>query len=164
MAHNLDGNAAQKVVFVVAEGLRGSHHNAFAGMDAERVEIFHIADRDTVVVTVANYLVFNLFPTFKRFFDKDLGRIRKGRFGKAAEFVVVGTETRTETAESVRSTHNHGVADFADNIQSLVDIVDSHALSSFYANAVHHFGKQFSVFGVDNRLNGSTEHLDIIFF
>jgi hypothetical protein len=41
-------------------------------MDAQRVEVFHVANRDAVVVTVADDFILNLFPALEGFFDQDL--------------------------------------------------------------------------------------------
>ena len=89
LAHNFYGDAAQKMVLVVAQRLRRRHHHALARVDAQRVEILHIADGDAVVVAVANHLIFNLFPAFQRFLDKNLRRVREGRLRKPLQFGVV---------------------------------------------------------------------------
>ena len=62
---NLDGKGTKLMVFRISEGLRGSYDNALAGMDAERVEVLHVANGDAVVVTVANHLVFYFLPTLE---------------------------------------------------------------------------------------------------
>ena len=63
---------AEQVVLMVGEGLRGSDHDTLAGMDAERVEVLHVADRDAVVETVAHHLVLYLLPTLEGFLDQYL--------------------------------------------------------------------------------------------
>lgn len=45
-------------------------------MDADRVEVFHIADRYGGVICVSDHLVFDLFVTFDALFYKHL---RSGR-------------------------------------------------------------------------------------
>ena len=47
-------------------------------MDAERVEILHVADCDTVVVFVPDNLIFDFLPAFEGFLHKNLGREGKG--------------------------------------------------------------------------------------
>ena len=92
MAHNLDGKLTEIVVFLVGESLRRSHHDTLAGVDSERVEILHVADSDTVVITVPYHLVLNLFPTFEGFFHKDLRREREGLLAGGLEFLLVVAE------------------------------------------------------------------------
>jgi len=57
---------------MVGEGLRRSDHDTLAGMDAERVEVLHVADRDAVVETVAHHLVLYLLPALERLLDQYL--------------------------------------------------------------------------------------------
>ena len=88
-----DGNVPELVVFVVGERLGRRYHDAFARMDAQRVEIFHITDRDAVVVAVADDLIFNLLPALEGFFDQELGGEREGLFADFLELFLVVTES-----------------------------------------------------------------------
>ena len=74
MAHDLDRQRAQLVVFRVGEGLRWRDDDTLARVDAQWVEILHVAHRDTVVVTVAHHFIFYFLPTFEALFHKDLRR------------------------------------------------------------------------------------------
>ena len=74
---DLDRQFSQFMVFRIGKRLRRGHNDAFAGMDAQRVEVLHIADRDAVVVAVAHDLVFDLFPAFQRFFRPEFAASTK---------------------------------------------------------------------------------------
>ena len=78
VADGLDRDLAQQVVFGVGQGLRGRDDDALARVDAHRVEVLHVADRDAVVVRVADDLVFDLLPAFEVFLDQDLGGVGEG--------------------------------------------------------------------------------------
>ena len=93
MTDNLDGKRAELVIFAVGEGLRRSNHDTLARMDAQRVEVFHVADRDTIVIAVAHHLIFYFLPTFQTLLHQDLGREREGLFGKFVEFFLVVGKT-----------------------------------------------------------------------
>jgi len=56
------------------EHLAGRDDDGVSGVDAERVEVLHVADGDAVVVAVAHDLVLDLLPPLHRLLDKDLGR------------------------------------------------------------------------------------------
>ena len=60
------------MIFRIGQRLTRSNDNALACMDAQRVKVFHIADGDTVVVTVAHHLVFYLFPSLQTLFHQHL--------------------------------------------------------------------------------------------
>ena len=74
MADDLDGQRTQLMVLAVGKRLGRCYDDRLSRMDAERVEVLHVADRDTVVVTVAYNLIFNLFPTLQALLDKHLWR------------------------------------------------------------------------------------------
>ena len=50
------------MILAVGKGLRRCNHDRFARVDTQWVEIFHIADRNTVIVLVAYHFVFYFFP------------------------------------------------------------------------------------------------------
>ena len=62
MTDNLDGQCTQLVVLAIGQRLTWCHDNRLTSMDAQRVEVLHVTDGDTVVVAVAYHLVFNLLP------------------------------------------------------------------------------------------------------
>ena len=62
MADDSDGDVAELLKLRVGQGLRGSNDNTLTGMDTERVEVLHIADRDTVVILITHHFVLDLFP------------------------------------------------------------------------------------------------------
>ena len=74
MAHDPDGEFTQEVIVLVRKCLGRSYNDTLSGMDSERVEVLHVADRYTVVVFVPYYLILNLFPALERFLHKYLRR------------------------------------------------------------------------------------------
>ena len=74
MADDADGKFAEFVVFGVCEGLRWSDNDGLSGVDAEGVEVFHVADGDAVVEAVAYHLVFHFLPSLEALLHEYLGR------------------------------------------------------------------------------------------
>ncbi len=72
MADNLDGKLAQVMVVVVGECLGGGHDDRLAGVDSQWIEVLHIADRDAVVIPVADNLILDLFPSLERLLNQHL--------------------------------------------------------------------------------------------
>ena len=161
---DFDGQFAQLVVFGIRERLRRSHHDALAGMDAQRVEVLHVADRYAVVETVANNLVLDLFPAFERFLDQNLRRICESLAGQRFELGDIVAEAGTQTAERVCRADDDWVAQFGCHNFGVLHGGYRMALYGLYINLVEFFDEFFAVFGVDNRLHGSSEHLDVVFF
>ena len=109
MAHNADRQFAEFVIFAVGQSLRRSNHNRFARVDAERVKVFHVADRDAVVEAVAHYFILHFFPALQALFDQNLRRERESLLGQFVEFGLIVAKSRSESAQRVGRTNNHGI-------------------------------------------------------
>mmetsp|Transcript_12244 Transcript_12244/g.26463 ORF Transcript_12244/g.26463 Transcript_12244/m.26463 type:complete len:392 (+) Transcript_12244:464-1639(+) len=121
VADHLDGGRAEHVVLLVGERLRRRDDDRVARVDAERVEVLHVAHSDAVVGRVANDLVLDLLPALHRTLDQDLRRARECLLGElAARDLVVG-EARPEAAERKRSAHDHRVSDLGGGFDGLLD-------------------------------------------
>ncbi|KAI3491680.1 hypothetical protein L1887_43992 [Cichorium endivia] len=119
VADDLEGGGAQHVVVVVRHGLGGSDDDRVARVDAERVEVLHVAADDGIVLLVAQHLVLGLLPALERLFDEDLGAEGEGAGGEVAQLVLVVGEAGAETAERVGGTHDDGVADLGGGLKRL---------------------------------------------
>ena len=109
MAYNANGKLAQFMIFFIRQRLRGSYNDRLTGMDPQRIEIFHITNRNTVIEPVAHHLIFHLFPSSQRFFYQHLRRESKSFFHKYIQFLFIVAETGTESAKSVGGTDNHRI-------------------------------------------------------
>ncbi|OQB98105.1 MAG: hypothetical protein BWX81_00627 [Spirochaetes bacterium ADurb.Bin110] len=87
--HKLESDASEVVVFPVGQGLRGSHDNAFAGVNAQWIDVFHVTNRNTVVRLVSHNLVFDFLPPAEPFFDQHLRRKGKGFFCSCSKLFFV---------------------------------------------------------------------------
>ena len=74
---DVDGRSAEHLIFFIGKRDRRGDDDAVAGVDADRVEVFHGADRDDVALAVANNLELNLLPARNALFNEDLGDRRK---------------------------------------------------------------------------------------
>ncbi len=92
MVRDTDGEFAQLVILRIGKRLRRSNNDTLAGMDAEWVEILHIADGDTVAETVTHHLIFDFLPAFETLLDEHLGGEGKSLLSKTAEFVGIVAE------------------------------------------------------------------------
>ncbi len=68
----LSAEDAQHLVLVVRERLRRRDDDAVARVDAHRVEVLHVADRDAGVRAVPHHLVLDLFPAGERALEQHL--------------------------------------------------------------------------------------------
>ena len=89
VAYDAYGQFAQLVVFAVAERLRRCYDDGLARVDAQRIEVLHIADGDTVVKAVAYHLILYLFPSLQALLYEHLWRERKCLFAQEAQLALV---------------------------------------------------------------------------
>ena len=68
----LEGTVTEHVVFLVREGLAGSHDYGVSRMDAYRVEILHVAYGDGSVIGISHHLVLDLLISLNALFHQDL--------------------------------------------------------------------------------------------
>ena len=162
VAHDVDGLLAEEVALVVGQGLAGSDHDALTGVDAERVEILHVADRDAVVVAVAHHLELDLLPAPQGLLDEHLGREGERLAGDGLQLSLVLAETGTQAAQRVGGTQDHRVADLAGGGAGLLQVGGRVRLDRLDVDLVHALHEEFAVFGVDDGLHRGAEHLDAV--
>ena len=162
VAHDVDGFLPQEMEFVVGQGLRGSHYDALARMDAQRVEILHVADGDAVVVAVAYDLVFNLFPAPERFLHQHLRREGEGLPGRRLELGRIVAEAGAQSAQRISRPQDDGVAHLRGRIQRFRDGSGGVRADGLHADLVEPPDEEVAVFGVDDRLDGRPQHADAV--
>ncbi len=150
------------MVFAVGKGLRRCDDDALAGVYAQRIEVFHVADRYTVVVTVTHNLVFYLLPTLEALLHEHLGRERKCFLCQFVELFLVVAEAGAKSAERICGTEYHGIAQFLSCGACLLDRLASFALDSLYVDFVKSLYEQLAVLGVHDSLHLCTEHTHAI--
>ena len=92
---DLDRELAKLVIVAIGESLRRSHHDRLASVDAERVEVLHVADGDAVVVAVAHHLILHFLPALETLLDKYLRREAESLVADGNELLLIVTEART---------------------------------------------------------------------
>ena len=98
MTDDLDGQCTEFMIFGVCQRLRGRDHDRLARMDAKRIEVLHVTYGDTIVITVAHHLVFNLLPAFQTLLHQHLWGERESLLGQFVEFLLIVAEARTQSA------------------------------------------------------------------
>ena len=78
------GRGAEPLVDRVGQRLDGRDHDGVAGMDAQRIDVLHGADRDAGVVRVAHDLVLDLLPADQAALDHHLADGAQPEAGAAA--------------------------------------------------------------------------------
>jgi len=158
MAHGADGNRAQLVVFAAGEGLARGDNDALAGVDAHGIKIFHVADREAVVVLVADDLEFDLFPAEQVLLDQDLAGVAESLLRPLAHLLDAAADAGAEAAEGVGDADHHRIADLPGHALRLRDRSDRMAARHLDIDLAQLGGEEISVLGVHDRLDRGAEH------
>ena len=164
MADRLFRKFLQETQFFLVERAGWRHDNTLTGMDAQRIDVFHAGHREAVVVFIADYFEFDLFPSFERFLDQNLRGVRERIFSPGFEFIHVVAETAAHTAQYVGRAYHDREADLLGGLDRLVHRVDCDAARRFDLDFVQLLDEQVAVFGVHDCFYGSTQYLDTVFF
>ena len=113
---------AEHLVFLVGEGLGGTHHDGVAGVDTHRVQIFHITDGDGGVVMVPHHLVLNFLEAPDAFLHQHLMHRRQLQGGLHQLFQLLGVvgKAAAGSPQGKGRTEHHRIADFLCRLQSLL--------------------------------------------
>ena len=164
MPHDLYRHPAQEVVLLVRESLRRRDDDALARVDAQRVEILHIADSDAVIVAVAHHFVLDFLPAAKRLLDEQLRRERQclGRY--SVQFLLIVAEAASKSSERVRGAENDGVAYLSRSSPRLLYGLHGVRAYGLHFDLVEPPDEKLAVLGVHNGLHGRAKYLDVILF
>ena len=164
VADDADGQLAELVILAVGQRLARRNDDALARVDAQRVEVLHVAHRDAVVEAVAHHLVFHLFPSLQALFHKHLRGEREGFLGQHVQFFLIIAESGAEPSQGVCRTDNDGIAQIARGPTCLFDVFAGFALDGLHVDFVELTHEEFAVFSIHDSLHGGAEHLHAVFF
>ena len=163
MAYDANAQRAELLVIMICQSLRWSHDNALARMDAERVKVLHVTNRDAVIITVAHHLIFYLLPAAQALLYQHLRRERECLLGQFVQLLFVVAEARAKAAESISGTYYDRIAQIFGCLAGLLDILACLAADGLDIYFLEPVYKQLPVFGIYDGLDRCTENFHIIF-
>ena len=164
--NDLDGGIVQHLLIFRAQGHDGSHNQAVAGVHAYRVDVFHAADGDGVVVAVTHNLELDFLVALDALLNQNL--VHRGQTeGIQAHFhqffFVVG-KAAAGAAQGEGGTQNHGVADALGSSLGLLDGVGDFRGDNRLADGLAQLLEQLPVLSTLDGLAGGTQQLDPALF
>ena len=79
VAYGPDCYGPQHLIFRIVQRLGRSDNYGVPGVDSHRINVFHVANGDTVVTSISDNFVFNFLPATQVFFDKYLSCVTRKR-------------------------------------------------------------------------------------
>ena len=152
------------MVLLVGQRLAGRDHYAVPGVDAHRVYVFHVADRDAVVRAVAHHLVLDFLPADQRLLDQHLV-YRAGRESAVhylVELLPVVGDASSRAAQCVSRPDDHRQPDLIQRVVSVFHGFDDggrrHWLAYLHKKAL----EQFAVFRVPDGFKRRAQKTDVV--
>ena len=155
---------AQHLDLFVRQGLTGRHDDGIARVDADRVEVFHIADGDAVAVPVAHHLVFDFLPAGDAALDQHLphaAAVQPHRRNCPKLFLAV-RDAAAAAAQRIGGAHHHGVADPLRDLQAVLYGPGRLAFRAGLMDAGHSLFEQLPVLGHADGVGLRADHLDAV--
>ena len=158
--------AAERLILPVRERQRGSDDDGVAGVDADRVDVLHRADRDHVALAVAHRFKFYFFPAVDIFFDEDLTDRRRGdtRRGDRFQFLRAVRDAAAAAAERVRGADDDGISDRLGDLQRFFDVVRRVRRDRRFADRRHRVLEELPVFRLLYRVDVRPDEADAVLF
>ena len=135
-------------------------------MYTDGVDIFHVADGDTVPSAVAHDLVLDFLPACHAAFDQHLPdhAVLETLDDNLDELFLVFRDTAAGSAQRIRGTDNQRIADGVGKCDGRRYILDDSALGNRLAELLHGFLEKLPVFRLLDGLNRGTEQLHAVLF
>lgn len=162
MTNDLDGGRSEHVVLLVAQRLTGRNDDGIASVDAQGVEVLHVANRNAVVIRITNDLIFDLLPALQGLLNQNLGRECKRSGSHVSQLLLVVGETGSKTTERIRSADDNGIPNLLGSIESLIDGVDGDRLGDGDVNLLKGLCEEISVFAELQRPDAGAKNLDAV--
>ncbi len=158
--------AAQHLQLPVRKGLARRDDDGVAGVDADGVDVLHIADGDAVAVAVPHHFVLDFLPAGDAALNQDLvhaAAVQPDR-RDAPQSLLVGRDAAAAAAERVGRAHHHRVADGFGGLDALVQAFGDDALRHRLPDARHRLFKQLPVLGHPDGFGLGADHLHVMLF
>ena len=147
LADDAERCRAEHLVLVVRQRLRRSDDDGIARVDADRVEVLHVADGDAVVVAVAHDLVLDLFPAGDAALDEHLADhgVRQALDDDLDELFLILGDAAAGAAHRVGRADDDRIPDLIGESHSRRHILDDRALGDRLAELLHRLLEELAV-------------------
>ena len=160
-ANQLEGAVAEQMVFLIGQGLAGGHDDGVAGVDANRIDVLHVADGDGSVVGVPHDLIFDFLVAPDALFHQHLTDGGKGEavFEQLAAFLLVVGKAAAGAAEGESGAQDHRVTDLFRRRKTLFQGVGDDGGQHRLAKTLAQLLEPLAVLGLVNGVGGGAQQL-----
>ena len=150
--------------FVLAQRTCRGNHNTFTRVYTKRIDIFHAHHGKTPICPVTDHFKFDFFPTFQRFFHKNLRGEGKRTLSQCPQLAFCLTNTATKSSQSVSRAYHDGITDLlgrGDGIAHRFDGLTDGRLEIHLAQFAY---EEVAILCIHDGFYRGTQHLDTVTF
>ena len=133
-------------------------------MNAHRIDILHIADRDHIPGAVPHYLILDFLPSGDAALHKDLSYPGKAQavFQDFRALLRVFSDPAAGAAQGIGGTQHHRIADPLRHSQTGLYILYDFGRSHRFPDLLHRLLKHFPVFGLLDGEGRGSDKADVV--
>ena len=164
LGDNVQRRSTQHLVLLVTQGLGWSHYDTVSGVNADRVNVFHITYGDAVSCTVAHYFILDFFPSGDAALYQNLANTGETQtVGKNLDqLLLIISDTAAASAQSVSRTKYNRIADLIGEFNTGLHIMYHQRCRYRLTDFFHRILEFLTVLCFLDRLRGGSDQADIV--
>ena len=164
LCDNVQSRSSQHLIFLVSQSLGRSHHDTVSCVNAYRVNIFHVADRDAVSCAVPHYFILDLFPSGNTALYQNFSHTGKTEtvFQDLNKLFFIIGNTAAASSQGIGRTQYHRIADLITEGNTVFHIAHHQRRSDRLADLFHGILKFLAILGFLDRLRGGSDQTHIV--
>ena len=165
LGDDLQCGGTQHLVLIITQGLARCHNNRVAGVHANRVNVFHVADGDDIALAVTHDFVFDFLPACNTFLNQNLiyTGIQDTGSCNLTQLIPGISNTAAGTAQSICRTDDNRQTDFFGKSYRIFYAVNDLGGNDRLMDLLHGILKHLTVFCLVDGGGVGTQQLDVIF-
>ena len=162
---NTESRGPKHLVFLISQRLRRSYNDAVSCMDADRIDIFHIAYGDAASIAVAHHFIFNFLPSGDAALHQHLMRAGKPEsvFQNPDQRFSVMRNASAASAKRIGGTKHHRITDAFCKFHALFDAFHHQRCRTGFSYLLHGRLEGQTVFCLFDRFRRCSNQLYLMF-
>ena len=165
-ADNLQGRITEHLILCVVECLCRRHDDAVAGVNPCRIQVFHAADNDTVILAVAHHLIFDFLPACDGLLYQNLayGAFRDAHITVLPQFLFIMGDAPSGASQGIGRSDDNRIPCFLCESPALFIACSDDAGRYRLIDLTHQFLECFPILSFMNAFFIDSQKLDSILF
>ena len=159
LTDNVQRRSTEHLILFISKGLGRSYYNTVTGMDADRVNIFHVADGNYIACAVTHYLVLDLFPSCNAALYQNLSYTGETKTicKNLLQFFLIVSDTAAASAQGICRTKNNRITDLIGECNTIFQVLNNQRRSYRLTDLLHGCLELQTIFCLLNGLGSGSD-------